>query len=362
MKNRKSIGIRIITGLVGFALVVSLGACSSGKSGGGMAMNESAPAPAMAPAPSAPMMASGMAAADMDFNRTYPEELEKMARDEAGGGGYGSDVSAVQSGRKITFRADMSINTKSFDADYRVINDMIVQAGGYVASENMYDNSYYNRNAGRYVYLSARIPAAGYDSFLERLGSVGDVVGRNKSSDDLTSQYYDTEARIEMLEIRKERLMKYLVEAENAADIVEFERELSYVLFDLDNYQGSKRRLDQLVEYATVDVNLNEIITPETIGKDGEPLGTRASDAFGLSVSGVGRFLQGFVVFLAGAVPVIILLAVIALIIWLLVRLSRKIRGKIHGPEWNAARQERKNEKRQRKFEKIQNKYHRHDE
>ena len=80
------------------------------------------------------------------------------------------------------------------------------------------------------------------------------MVSRHKSTDDLTSQYYDTDARIEMLNMRRDRLMGYLASATKAEDIVAFEQELSDVLYELDQLQGSKRQMDQLIDYATVDV------------------------------------------------------------------------------------------------------------
>jgi len=311
-----------------FAITLSLGACGAG--GGGSAdksvfTNSSADsprAPAPAPAPEASMPAMDGAGSGGGYAEAEYDDFVAMDT------GFASSADGVQKGRKITFRASMSINTKTYDADYAKINNLIVKAGGYVSSENTNDYSVYGRNQGRDTWLSARIPAEGFDSFLDKLSEVGDVSNKSKSSDDLTSQYFDTEARIEMLELRKERLMAYLVEAENAADIVEFERELSGVLYDLDMYQGNKRNLDQLVEFATVDVSLVELITPETIGKDGEPLGERATEAFALSADGVVRFLQGFVVFLAGAAPVIALLVIVLVIIWVIVRATRPLREK----------------------------------
>jgi hypothetical protein len=166
----------------------------------------------------------------------------------------------------------------------------------------------------------------GYDSFLGKLAEVGEVANKSKSSQDLTSEYFDTESRIEVLKLRRDRLTGYIREATRPADIVEFERELSNVMLELDQYEGNKRRLDQLVDYATVDVTLNEMITPETIGKDGQPLGDRASDAFRISATGVGEFLQNAAVFLAGAAPVIGLIAVIVLVVWLIVRALRRAR------------------------------------
>jgi hypothetical protein len=259
---------------------------------------------------------------------------ESAAQDTAGAGGEDAgftdenDVSDVQTGRKITFSASYSINTKSYDADYKKINDMITQAGGYVSNEETSDYTGVRANEGRYTHLSARVPAKGYDSFLDSLSSVGEVMTKNKSSQDLTTEYFDTEARIQMLELRKERLMNYLVLATDAAEIIEFERELSSVLYELDQYQGNKRKIDQFVEFATVDVTLTELITPETIGKDGQPLGDRANDAFKMSKNNVNTFLENAAVFFAGAAPVIGLIALIIVIVLVIVKVVRTLNMK----------------------------------
>jgi len=341
---------RIVAGLVIFLLIFSMSACSSGTSGaqdmsmagGGMASDNAAYTP-MAPPSSSP---SAMSPAPAPNDMVAPEaDYGSSASTSASaddGTGFVDVSGSVQDGRKITFSASYSINTKSFDADYAKINNLIVKAGGYVSYENTTDYSSYGRNQGRQSYLTALVPANGYDSFLDQLSGIGDVTDKSKSSQDLTSQYFDTQARIDMLEIRKDRLMGYLVDAKDAADIVAFEKELSDVLYELDQYQGTQRQLDQLVAFATVNISLNELITPETIGKDGEPLGSRASDAFGLSMNGVGNFLQGVVVFFAGAAPVIVLLVVIALIVWLIVRATRPARER-----QRAAREERAKKKAQ---------------
>lgn len=257
----------------------------------------------------------------------------------------------VQDGRKITFWADITFTTKNFGADYQAIISMIQESGGYIASESMWDYSSYDRNQGRTATLNIKVPASGYNSFLDGIAGIGTVTSRNMWSDDLTAVYFDTEARIELLELRKERLMNYLLEAERAEDIVEFERELSSVLYDLDSYQSTRRQLDQLVDYATVNVTLTELITPETIGVDGEPLGERASNAFGLAATGVGKFLQDVVVWLAGALPVLALLLVIALIIWAVVMVVKLARKSYKGSSAGQAKQKRKEEAMVKKME-----------
>jgi hypothetical protein len=310
------------------ALVLAVMAFAACGSGGGSEIGTSEPASAED--------SVADQSADSPVMGTAPEASE-VAGDAAADGGQSASQSqpagangggAAGSSRKITFSATYTLDTKKYDADYTKIMRLVSGAGGYVASEESHAYPYETPAEGRSSYLSLRIPVNGYDSFLAEVEKVGDVVDKGKSSEDLTSQYFDTEARIEMLTMRKERLTGYIKSATKAADIVAFEKELSDVLLELDQYQGEKRRLDQLVDYATVDLYLNEIITPETIGKDGEPLGSRASDAFSMSATGVGKFLQNAAVFLAGLVPVLALIIVLLIIAWLIVRLVRRIRAR----------------------------------
>lgn len=268
--------------------------------------------------------------------------VETETAEEAGGLGGLSTPSLPETNRKLTYSASFDINTKQYDSDYAKINEELSAVSGYVANE---ESSAYSsetgKNYGRNSYLSLRVPVDNLNAFMENLSGIGEVVGKHRSTDDLTAQYYDTDARIEMLNIRKDRLMGYLANATNAEDIIAFEQELSDVLYELDQLQGSKRQMDQQIDYATVDVTLTELITPETIGADGQPLGDRASDAFSMSMTGVGEFMENFAIFWAAALPVLILIAIFAVVIYAVIRLILWLRKKYYAKHPERIRQPR---------------------
>jgi hypothetical protein len=330
--NQRFRKIKIAAVLLAVAFALSFAACGSegGRessesydSGGGAENAAQAEEPAASEAAKTAPALDDSASADADAAALEDEALASSAQ---------SGVGLPGAGRKITFSASYTIETKKYDEDYGRINRLVQDAGGYIANEQTEAYPYESAGAtGRNSYFSLKIPAEGYDSFLDKLSKVGEVANKTKSSEDLTAEYFDTESRINVLKMRRDRLTEYIRNATKPADIVQFEQELSQVLIDLDQYEGNKRRMDQLVDYATVDVTLREMITPETIGKDGQPLGGRASDAFRLSATGVGEFLQSAAVFLAGAAPVIALIAVILIVIWLIVRGIRRVRPKSTG-------------------------------
>ena len=327
-------------------MIVSLAACGSGNSSGGGLTGGAEPfsnydyAPAAAEAPMA------------DSN----SRSEEAYGDYETSGGYDSVAGTVEGpatdNRKITFSANYRIETKRFDEDYNKIVDLVNNSNGYIANEDTDSRMYYSGSYGRASYFSLRIPVDKYNTFLDDIAEIGDVVNKNKSSEDLTSEYFDTESRIDLLKMRKDRLINYIETATDPEVIIEFERELSNVLYDLDYYEGSKRRLDRLVDYATIDVSLSEVITAETIGKDGEPLGERAQDAFDMSLNGVKEFLRDAAVFFAGAAPVIALIVVIIIVILLIRKLILVIRDKYN--EKHPDRLQRKQMKADKKYRDMQ--------
>lgn len=308
---------KIIALLLGVLLLFSLAACSAAP-----AKNSETSSDAAAP------QASAGAAYD---EGSYDGGAEEAAEAETGGLGGLPNTDLPQTNHKLTQTVNFEINTKQYDADYAKINELLAAAGGYVANE---ETSAYSsdsgKNYGRNSRLSLRVPADNLTSFIDGVSGVGEVVGKHKSTEDLTSQYYDTEARIEMLELRKERLMGYLANATDAEDIVAFESELSDVLYELDQLQGNKRHMDQLVDYATVDITLTELITPETIGSDGLPLGDRAADAFAMSASGFGEFWENFALFWVQAALPLLTIAIFAAAAWGIVKLVLFLRKKYY--------------------------------
>lgn len=337
---------RVLTALLLVVLLVPLAACNSG----GGVVNQSTGA-----ADSASGNGSGSRfESDVPTSSANYAESEKGSDDAVYGiavGATGNTNETVTDGRKITYWADITINTKDFGTDYQSINKMVSMAGGYISSENMRDNSYYDSTQGRYTSMTVNVPASGYRAFLDELSGIGEVTSLNRYSEDLSYTYFDTEARIAVLEIRRDRLLSYLLVAEKAEDIIAYERELASVLDQLDRYQSDKRQLDQLVEYSSIDITLIEKITPETIGRDGEPLGERASSAFSISLKKVRRFLEDTVVFVAGAIPVVFVLAMFALIGWLLLILAGKVLRAYRNSSFAQARQKRRSDEKQKQAE-----------
>ena len=62
----------------------------------------------------------------------------------------------------------------------------------------------------RWANYTVRIPAARFNDFLSRTGSIGNVTSTSRSAENVTSQYTDYQARLDSLTIQEERLLDML--------------------------------------------------------------------------------------------------------------------------------------------------------
>lgn len=260
------------------------------------------------------------AEAPAEYDGSY--DLDKTADDLISGGPIASD------GSKLVQTRDISMRTTEFDKDYGKIKSLLKSVDGYIEHESMSGTapeSVYD--PGRYSYIIMRVPVDRYDSFVDSLTQIGVIDSMEINTQDYSDTYYDTESRIELLEERKERLMKHLDEATKMEDIITLEDEISDVIYQLDELKGQQRNMDNMVEYATVSLSITEY----QLADDAEPKDDFTLDpgnAFNTTLKGMGDFFRVFGVMLAAAAPVLILIAIVIVVVLVIVHAVRKASAK----------------------------------
>lgn len=292
-------------------------ACSSRMS------YESPAAPAPAPAAAAPreaaMDSGGMAVTGGWGNAdTEKAVAQNSAAQEESGESYGA---------KIIKNASISLETREFDAHTAYIRQRADDMGGYVS--NSYTSgkkpeSY--SDSGRYASITVRIPQQRLESFLADARGIATVVSESMSGDDITTSYYDTESRLSVYTTQRDRVLALLSKAETMEDIIALESELSRITYEIESLTTSLRRWDNLVDYSTVTVDLREIAVFSTSASP-DSFGTRISEGFAKTLSGLAVFFENLLVFLIVASPVLLLLALITVVVLLLVRRNNRKRA-----------------------------------
>jgi hypothetical protein len=131
-------------------------------------------------------------------------------------------------------RGDLSEVVEDLTPPLVRTHSLTASLGGYIASESRDD---------RTVSVSMRVPEPKLDVALDSLSELGTVTSRKVSSQDVTEEAIDVEARIQSLTAERNQLRLLLSKADAINDVFTVEREIARVQSEIDSLQ---RRLDHL--------------------------------------------------------------------------------------------------------------------
>ena len=213
--------------------------------------------------------------------------------------------------RRIIREAHVDMETYDFDDAMNALRDVPTLFGGYIerSSLDTLMRTARHRETTRRFRITLRVPVEKFDTALSYVEGLATVEISRQSAQDVTDQFYDMETRLETRLIEEDRILALIEEADTLREILDLEQRLSAVRLQIGRYQSSLNELTQQTTYSTINVTLWELqedeeeilIAPLTFTQ-------QLGEAFSTSLSGTGRALQEFAVFLAGAfVPLIIL-------------------------------------------------------
>ena len=237
------------------------------------------------------------------------------ARDAGGTGALSAE--AAQTSTKLIYTANLTIESKDFDAARTALTDAVSAAGGYLESSS--ESSY--TGSSRTLSLTIRVPQDNYTSFLEAAAQAGNLVDKSEQVQDVTTQYMDIEARLSNLTAQRTRLQELQASAENLADLLEIESSLSDVQYQIESWQSQLDWYSQQVSCSTVYLSLDEVkeYTPAE-----ETYLSQLSNALRNGWTGFVSGIQQLTVWVVGVWPVLVVLTAAALVVRFVRRRTRK--------------------------------------
>ena len=338
------------------ALAFVLSACGAG-SAGNAAKTESVTEEAYAPqaaggsynsnaAESAYEDSADLADEDMPMAAMSASDEEDYTGDEGGESGgaaakEGTDPSSdpaaqtdlQKSNRKIIYTGNISLQTLEYDQASNSIHAKITQYGGFIESEDTYNDDpywYYKERTGsaanrtrRNLNITARIPADQFDAFMKDLEKDGQVVNSSINARNVSVTYATREASKKALEIEQSRLLEMMEKAESVEDMIRVEERLTEVERELNSEKTELSALDRDVNFSTIYISLQEVF--EYSEKVVEvTYGERLQKAFGRAVDGFVNFWQELILFIVETFPFLIMLAIVIVLLRRLLRRRRE--------------------------------------
>ena len=214
-----------------------------------------------------------------------------------------------QSTRKLIRTVSMDIATEDLDTLRTKLDNSITSCGGYIESS-----------------VTARIPSDNLDSFLETAGTLGTVTNKNIETEDITLRYVDQKAYLDSLRTEYDRVSELLEQATELDQILALESKLSDLRYQINSYETQLRTYDNLVDYSTVYLNVNEVAYEQPTSNT---IGSRISNGFRNSLYEVRDFFVDLFVAIIANLPVlVVLIAIITAAILLIRKLIRRHKAK----------------------------------
>jgi anti-sigma factor RsiW len=222
----------------------------------------------------------------------------------------GDELKAPENvGPMIVQTASLTILATNYDEASAAIEKLAAGHGGYVEK---LDAKAQTGNA-RELTASLRIPTKQLDGFLADVRKLGHVEEETRSNEEVSDQYVDLQARLKSARATEQRLIELLgTRTGKLQDVLEAERELARIRAEIESMQGQSALLVHRVNYATVQVDLNEEYR-QVLGSGTTSTGTKIRNAL----------VEGFSNLEDGAVALLVFVFAVgpSLVFWLAILL-----------------------------------------
>jgi len=225
---------------------------------------------------------------------------------------------------KIIYSGSASVETTDYDGSIAKLEEMLAQCGGFIESNSFSDSSYYSKShgstGGRSASYQLRVPSASFNDMMNGLPALGNVPNSSSSSTNVTSQYYDVQARLDAYLAQEARLIELYDMAETMDDIISIEDRLSEVRYYIESYQSTLNNYDRQVAYSSIYLSIKEVAEYTPTVPVNQSFGEKLVNAIGNGFASALGFIQGFIIVAAESLPTVIVIALIVAVIVIIVR------------------------------------------
>lgn len=235
--------------------------------------------------------------------------------------------------RKIIYQADIALVIEDLDKIEPEVRSLVQQGGGYIAEFNITGSPGSLRSAQWRV----RIPTERFDTFLEDVIRLGELERNRRTSQDVTEEFFDVEARVKNKKVEEQRLIQLLEERPGQLEeILKVEAELSRVRGEIEQFEGRLRLLTNLTLLTTVTINVQERSKYQPTPPVAPSFATRIRRTFQESLDALVKIGQDLVLAIVALAPWIpFLLIGLVVVFWLIrrvIRVSRRLGSPTRSP------------------------------
>ena len=179
-----------------------------------------------------------------------------------------------------------------------------------------------------YASIVIRVPEQSFETAIKRFSKLGEVQSVTTSSEDVTSQYVDLQARLRHYRAVERRLVGFLQETTTVNQMLAVQDRIDEVQLTIEELTAQLKSLRETTTFGTLSVFVSE--------KDATPATIATSNTFGgtlqnsIELLGDGARITALV--LTALLPFIVVFGAIGVLVWYVVRRVRRNRRQAAQP------------------------------
>jgi len=192
------------------------------------------------------------------------ETMSSMApqsMDGTFGGSPDIEMAMVQSARtsnlgigsKIQTNGNLSIEVNNLAESISHVEQLIIKYEGVKISSNT------SKSISPYININLLIPSIFFNEFLEELKGISEsIVSENIYTNDVTEEYIDITATLNVMKNTEERFISLLSETKSVEEIIQVEKELMRIRAEIDSLEGRKNYLTKTTKNSELNLHIAE--------------------------------------------------------------------------------------------------------
>lgn len=159
--------------------------------------------------------------------------------------------------KKLIKTANITIEAANYPRFDQDIRTALKRYGAYIASEEQAFSDDRKQNL-----MTIKVPVAYFESLLSSFASDSNrVVQKNISTEDVTSEMYDSKSRIEARKKIRERYVQLLQQAKKMDDVLKVEQEINNIQEELESASGRLNYISHQTSYSTIHLTYFSLLT-----------------------------------------------------------------------------------------------------
>ncbi len=180
-----------------------------------------------------PSFDSNVGRISMGRTEAAPAMSSSPAMSKRGFDSQGGSTTSIVSGERIQVSGSLSLEVQSLEEAVIGVQRLVTEYKGWVTQSNL-------ETAGRpYANITLLVPKSSFYELLERIKDIASVVkNENVNSNDVTAEYIDVAAKLDVMKETESRFLSLLSDTDNIEEIIQLEKELMRLRGEIDSLEG----------------------------------------------------------------------------------------------------------------------------